>query len=99
MPKLGAPFPEQDAPNYDPENPFADKVARQDHIRYEVGQQYINVARGRIIREKLKECFATHGVNHYTKCKDLREAYLEATLKVKPGWMDMRVWKRREAED
>jgi hypothetical protein len=28
-----------------------------------------------ILKEKLAHCFRTEGVNHYVKCKDLREKY------------------------
>lgn len=32
-----------------------------------------------ILREKLSECYATHGVNHYEMCKDIKLKYMEST--------------------
>ena len=31
-----------------------------------------------VLREKMKECFATHGVNHDVECKDIADKYQEA---------------------
>lgn len=42
------PFPQEDAPGYDPENPYADKVALTDHRHYMLGQYFIQEARVRV---------------------------------------------------
>lgn len=48
MPKKSSPFPMEDAPNYNPEDPFADKVALTDHRHYMLGQHFIKEGRVRV---------------------------------------------------
>ena len=38
----------EDAPNYNPEDPFADKVALTDHRHYLLGQHFIKEGRVRV---------------------------------------------------
>jgi hypothetical protein len=47
MPK-SPPFPMEDAPNYNPDDPFADKVALVDHRHYLLGQHFIKEGRVRV---------------------------------------------------
>lgn len=42
------PFPEEDSPNYNPDDPFADKVALQDHRHYMLGQHFVKEARAKV---------------------------------------------------
>jgi hypothetical protein len=48
MPKLRVPFPVEDAPNYNPDEPYADKVALVDHRQYLLGQYFVLEARARV---------------------------------------------------
>jgi hypothetical protein len=54
MPRRSAPFPEEDAPNFNPEDPYADKVALVDHRDYLLGQYFIREAKAKV---------RTHSVN------------------------------------
>jgi hypothetical protein len=48
MPRQRVPFPMEDAPNFNPEDPYADKVALADHRHYLLGQYFIREARARV---------------------------------------------------
>lgn len=48
MPKRSPAFPMEDAPNYNPDDPYADKVALADHKHYMLGQHFIREARARV---------------------------------------------------
>lgn len=49
------------------------------HTRNEqlVREYQISLEAMQLLREKLSDCVRSEGVNHYTKCKDLREQYFE----------------------
>jgi hypothetical protein len=47
MPKVRQPFPVEDAPNFDPENPYADKVALTDHRHYKLGLYFVTEAKAK----------------------------------------------------
>lgn len=48
MPKERVPFPTEDAPGYDPANPYADKVALKDHRNYMLGRHFVGEAKVRV---------------------------------------------------
>lgn len=63
MPKRSPAFPLEDAPNYNPEDPYADKVALADHKHYMLGQHFIREARARvrcIYRERFAQGCSRH---------------------------------------
>jgi hypothetical protein len=48
MPRERSPYPLEDAPNYNPDDPYADKAALADHRQYLLGQYFIKVGRARV---------------------------------------------------
>jgi NADH-ubiquinone oxidoreductase subunit 10 len=38
-----------------------------------------------VLRERLKECYAMHGVNHFEKCQEYRDKYMEAAQACVPS--------------
>ena len=62
MPK-SSPFPMEDAPNYNPDDPYADKVALTDHRHYLLGQHFIKEGRVRV-RTVGCYCECSHPVQH-----------------------------------
>ena len=49
-----------------------EKLVRQDQLARE---QQIAIEGMNLVRERLAICFRTEGVNHFVKCKELREQY------------------------
>eukprot|EP00892_Ulva_mutabilis_P008459 jgi/Ulvmu1/5986/UM026_0110.1 len=99
MPKRSPAFPMEDAPNYNPEDPYADKVALADHKHYMLGQHFIREARARILREKVKECYGTHGVDHFEECKEIREKYMQAANAADISWLDASPYKSNSSDE
>jgi len=47
--------------------------AREEHIR----EAWVKAMEARIVRDSLSKCQKIEGVNHYEKCKDLAERYVD----------------------
>eukprot|EP00884_Botryococcus_braunii_P010880 jgi/Botrbrau1/19794/Bobra.0124s0042.1 len=62
--------------NFDPEDPYKDPVALTEHRLYLMREKAVKVEKAKILREKLKECYITEGVNFIQECKPLALAYL-----------------------
>lgn len=44
--------------------------------REQMGREYfVALATVKLIRDELGQCYRQHGVNHFQKCKELREEY------------------------
>ena len=48
MPRAWAPYPTEEPPGYNPDDPYADKIALIDHRHYQLGQYFILEARARV---------------------------------------------------
>ena len=48
MPRAWVPYPTEEPPGYNPDDPYADKVALSDHRHYKLGQYFILEARARV---------------------------------------------------
>ncbi|KAI9148521.1 mitochondrial respiratory chain complex I assembly [Blastocladiella emersonii ATCC 22665] len=73
-------------------DPIAVIEARDQHLR----QEWVEIMKTRIIREKLVRCYKREGVNHPENCKHLAEGYV-ARLK-HHGFQGMQPWRMRQQE-
>ncbi|KAG2219597.1 hypothetical protein INT45_004848 [Circinella minor] len=58
----------------DPNDRKAIYAARAQKIR----DDWVKAMEGRLIKEKLDECYRTEGVNHYASCRHLADMYLKS---------------------
>ena len=55
------------------------RLALQQKRKDELFEQWVRVMELRIVREKLKECYLTEGVNRYYSCRALAERVRDMT--------------------
>ncbi|GJP54296.1 hypothetical protein CLOM_g15745 [Closterium sp. NIES-68] len=78
--------------DFDPSNPYADPVAMLEHREWLVREKMVAIERAKLLREQLKQCYRTEGVNHIKNCSGLVEKYLSSIKNV--GWgKDTRIHK------
>ncbi|ORY98822.1 hypothetical protein BCR43DRAFT_488229 [Syncephalastrum racemosum] len=64
--------------------PTLDQVDRSDRKavyaarNQKIRDDWVKAMEGRLLKEKLDECYRTEGVNHYNKCREIADAYLKA---------------------
>mmetsp|Transcript_73009 Transcript_73009/g.152449 ORF Transcript_73009/g.152449 Transcript_73009/m.152449 type:complete len:109 (-) Transcript_73009:249-575(-) len=61
-------------PSDDPNDPLAKQNKKEESVR----ESWVKIMGARELRDAVRQCYRTEGVNHSDKCREVAMAYMEA---------------------
>lgn len=68
--------------NFNPDDKYADPVALMRKRDAVMREKLVEVERAKLLKEKLRQCYIKEGVNHFQRCKEWADLYLDSIKNV-----------------